>query len=441
MKKIFGIIMSFIIVASLTFMGVGCAGDAVPAGEAVEEVVEEIVEEVETAEAEPTSGKLHVLTKEDIVEVYNPTAGASYQDPTMASPVVSGSSADLELTEAEKEIIRGMNLKIGFEGDQVDDAQRLTEQALRDQCKDLGINLSDIWMASRPDGISQMDDYQNFLGIADQYDAFFTGLTDASISSDILKEIMKTTDVGFTLAVPYDLDWSHENFVGVTDINAYEAGVSSAKVAIKILNGQGTLGIMGYIAGREGAINTCYQRYLGWDEVFADNPDVPVVQTWYEDPADVKGVVSSFMVANPDIKTLLIDWSYPPADSAIQACKELGLVPGEDIYIVSIDYDNVVTIPMASLGNESYVAACIAQDWYIIGENLIKMYAKHILEEGKNVKFVASNPAPVTTPMNVKTIFRIVVPETVTEIPMPPEIEALTDQWSLEDLGIENIWQ
>lgn len=384
---------------------------------------------------------LHVLTKEDIAEIYNPSALPSFKDSTMETAVVSGTSADLELTEAEKEIIRGMHLKIGLEQDHLDDAMKLIQQAFKDQCQDLGIELTDIWMATEQDGGSQMNDYQNFLAIADQYDGFFTCLSDASINSDILKEIMKTTDVGYMLAVPFDQDWTDEHFVGITDINAYEAGVSSAKAAIKIVNGQGTIGTIGYINGQNGSINTCYQRYLGWDKVFAENPDVPVVQAWFDNPADSKAVVATLLAANPDIKTLLVDWSYPPADNAMQACEELGLVPGKDISMVSIDFDNVVTIPMASKGADSYAAACIAQTWYTAGANLVKMYARHILDEGSNVKFVASNPAPVTTPMNVKSNFRIIVPETVTAIPMPKEIESLTDQWTLEDLGIENTWK
>ncbi len=395
----------------------------------------------QATEAANAETGLHVLTKEDVKGIFNPSAVASFQDSTMKSPVMSGSSDDLTLTEEEKGKIRGMKLKIGLEQDHLDDAMKLIQQAFRDQCADLGIELSDIWMATEMDGGSQMNDYQNFLAIADQYDGFFTCLSDASINTDILKKIMQKTNVGFMLAVPFDLDWTDKHFVGITDINAREAGVSSAKAAIKILNGQGKIGTVGYVNGKNGSINTCYQRYIGWDEVFKENPDVPVVQAWYDNPADSKAVVSSLLAANPDIKTLLVDWSYPPGDNALQVAQELGLKPGKDISVVTIDFDNVVTIPMASKGNDSYAAACVAQTWYTAGANLVKMYAKHILQEGKNVKFVASNPAPVTTPMNVKTNFRIIVPETVSAIPMPKEIEALTEQWSLEELGVENIWK
>lgn len=391
----------------------------------------------DTPDAPAASGALHPLTLDDVKEIYNPDAQASFQDETMQQPVVSGGAADLELTEEEKEIIRGMNLKIGLEQDHLDDAMKLIQQAFRDECADLNIELADIWMATDMDGASQMDDYQNFLAIADQYDAFFTCLSDASINSDILKQIMQKTDVGFMLAVPFDLDWSDPNFIGLTDINAYEAGVASAKSAIKILaDSGGSIGTIGYVNGRNGAINTCYQRYLGWDEVFGQNPDVVVHDAWYDNPADSKSVISSLLASNPDIKVLLVDWSYPPADNAMQVCQELGLKAGQDISIVSIDYDNVVTIPMASQGNDSYAAAAAAQTWYTAGANLVKMYARHLLDEGQNVKFVASNPAPMTTPMNVKTIFRVVVPETVDAIPMPPEIEGLTDQWSLEEMGV-----
>jgi|GEM_PF-1995739 len=439
LKRTIAIALVTAMSAAMLMTGCGVKG-AAPAATTQEADTQATTAQTVATASEAKTG-LHVLTQEDITEMYNPEASASFKDATMEKAVVSGSSEDLELTEAEKEIIRGMKLRIGLEQDHLDDAMKLIQQAFRDQCQELGIELSDIWMAADQDGGSQMNDYQNFLAIADQYDGFFTCLSDASINSDILKQIMEKTDVGFMLAVPFDLDWANPNFVGITDINAYEAGVSSAKAAIKILNGQGKIGTIGYVNGQNGSINTCYQRYLGWDEVFKANPDVPVVQAWYDNPSDSKAVVAALLAANPDIKTLLVDWSYPPADNAMQACQELGLVPGKDISLVSIDFDNVVTIPMASKGAESYAAACVAQTWYTAGANLVKMYARHILDEGKNVKFVASNPAPVTTPMNVKTNFRIIVPETVSAIPMPKEIEALSDQWTLEELGVENIWK
>lgn len=381
---------------------------------------------------------LHYLTLEDVLEIYNPDATAAYQDDTMAEAVPSGSVADLALTEEEVEQIKAMNLTICLEQDHLDDAMKLIQQAFKDACAELGITLGSVWMATDMDGASQRSDYQNFLAVTDEYDAFFTCLSDASLNTDILKEIMEEIPVGFMLATPQDMDWFNtENYVGITDINAKEAGIQSAKAAIKILNGTGKLGTIGYENGRVGDINTCYQRYLGWNEVFAENSDVEVVQAWYEDAAASKPVIQSLLSSNPDIKTLLIDWSYPVADYALQVCNEMGLVPGEDIYIVSIDYDNAVTIPMATNGEDSYAAACIAQDWYGAGYNLVYMYARYLLDGGANTKFVAANPAPVCNANNVKTTYGLIIPETVSAIPMVEEVANAENQWTVEELGIK----
>lgn len=385
---------------------------------------------------------LHYLTKEDIAQIYNPEALASYQDDTMAEAVVSGTSEDLKLTEEEVEKIREMGLTICLEQDHLDDAMKLIQQAFHDACDELGITLGSIWMATDQDGASARSDYENFLSVTDEYDAFFTCLSDASLNTDVLKEIMEEIPVGYMLAVPLDMDWANtENFIGVTDINAKEAGIQSAKAALSVIGGEGVIGTVGYENGRTGAINTCYQRYQGWNEVFEGAGDaLSVVQTWYDDPANSKALIQSLLASNPDIEVLLIDWSYPVADYALQVCNEMGLVAGEDIYIVSIDYDNAVTIPMATYGEESYVAACVAQDWYTAGYNLVYMYCRYLLDNGENTKFVAANPAPVTNCYNVKTTYDLIIPETVTAIPMVDEVAKLENQWTLEDLGIENAW-
>lgn len=385
---------------------------------------------------------LHYLTKEDIVQIYNPDALASYQDDTMAEPVVSGTAAELALTDEEIEQIRAMDLTICLQQDHLDDAMKLIQQAFQDACDELGITLGSVWMAADQSGAAARSDYENFLSVTDEYDAFFTCLSDASLNTDILKEIMEEIPVGYMLAVPLDMDWENtENFIGVTDINAKEAGIQSAKAAVAVLEGEGVIGTVGYENGRTGDINTCFQRYEGWNEVFEEAGDsISVVQTWYDDPANSKALIQSMLASNPEIEVLLIDWSYPVADYALQVCNEMGLVAGEDIYIVSIDYDNAVTIPMATYGEDSYVAACVAQDWYKAGYNLVYMYARYLLDNGENTKFVAANPAPVTNCYNVQTTYGLIIPETVEAIPMVDEVAQLENQWTLEDMGIENAW-
>ena len=70
----------------------------------------------------------------------------------------------------------------------------------------------------------------------------------------------------------------------------------------------------------------------------------------------------------------------------------------------------------------------------------MKMYCKNLLAEETGEaypKFVVSSPLPVTVYENLKTNFTYCVPESVTEIPVPAEIDALENQW---DLGVEDIW-
>jgi ABC-type sugar transport system substrate-binding protein len=238
------------------------------------------------------------------------------------------------------------------------------------------------------------------------------------------------------LSVPFGLDWNDPNFIGISDIDAHQAGVYSAKAAVKILNGKGAIGTIGYINGKKGAIQTCAQRYKGWDEVFKENPDVKVVQKWFDDPAQSKSVISSLLSSNPDIKVLLVDWANPPADQAQQVFKERGLKPWKDISLVTIDLDNTVSIPMAMSGpDNNYTGAFITQTWYGAGANLVKLYAKKLLDAQKAPKYVVSPPLPVTTWENLQTHYTKAVPK---DWQIPAEIMNLKNPWPL---GVEDQWK
>lgn len=381
-------------------------------------------------------GGLYKLTQDDILEIYSTQTDARYKDDTMSDGVKPSDLSKIQLTDEEKDKIRAMNLTVAIEQDHLDDAMKLAQQAIKDQCADLNITVKDVWIATAQDGASQMTDYQRIEAIAQNYDCIFTAPSGVANSSEILKKIMKKTKVGYLLSVPFDLDWNDPNFAGISDIDAYQAGVYSAKAAIKILNGQGTLGTIGYINGHTGAIQTCAERYRGWDDVFAQNPDIKVVQEWFDDPAQSKAVTSGLLSANPNVKVLLIDWANPPADQAQQAFKERGLVPWKDISLVTIDMDNTITVPMALDGpNNNYAGAFISQTWYSAGANLVKQYAKHLLYGNDAPKYVVSPPLPVTTYDNMRTHFEKVVPATGFEI--PKQITELQNQWPL---GVEDIW-
>ncbi|GGG16779.1 substrate-binding domain-containing protein [Paenibacillus abyssi] len=379
-----------------------------------------------------SEGGLYKLTQEDVMEIYEEGIQMKYQDIHMDEAVESASLADLELTEEEKEKIRAMDLKIAFEKDGLDDAGKWQLQGAKEIADDLGITIADTWIAADKTGVSQLDDFQRIESFAQNYDAFFTLPVDLAATSEVLKKIMEKTKVGFLASAPFDLDWNHPNFVGVSDADGYMAGVYSAKAAIKIANGQGTIGKIGWVNGQNGSFHTVQKRYEGWDAVFAENPDVKVVERWYDSPVNARQVISSMLASNPDIKVLLIDFANPPADQAQAILKERGLKPWQDIAMVTIDLDNTITVPMATSGpDNNYTAAFVSQTWYEVGKNLIKLYAKHLLYGDEAPKFIASPPLPLTTWNNLKPSFEAAVPSNYN---IPKDITDLTDQW---DLGIE----
>lgn len=384
----------------------------------------------------PTDGKgLYKLTQKDVLDIYEKGIQMQYQDIHMKAPVKSASLADIELTDAEKEKIRAMKLKIAFEKDALDDAGKWQLQGAKEVADDLGIEIKDTWIAADKTGVNQLDDYQRIEAIAQNYDAIFTLPIDLAATSELLKKIMKKTKVGFLASAPFDLNWNDPNFIGVSDADGYMAGVYSAKAAIKIVNGQGKIGKIGWVNGKNGSFHTVQKRYEGWDSVFKKNPDVKVVEKWYDSPVNAKQVISSMLASNPDIKVLLIDFANPPADQAQAILKERGLKPWKDIAMVTIDLDNTITVPMATSGpDNNYTAAFVSQTWYAVGKNLIKLYAKHLLDGDKAPKFIASPPLPMTTWNNLKTNYKAAVPANFV---IPKEITELPDQWPL---GVEDQW-
>lgn len=438
-SRVMALVLVLLMVMALS-IGCGSSQNATSSSSQSDAQKETPKEASKEANKDAAAGKseqgLHKLTQEDITGIFQAETEAVYQDQTMKEGVKSADIKDIQLTEEEKQKIRAMNLKIGFELDHMADAMKWVQQAVQDQCKDLGITLKDSWIATTQNNISQLEDYQRIEAIAQNYDAILTLPTDTTTSSDILKKMMKKTKVAFMLSVPLGLDWNDPNFAGATDIDAYKAGIYSAKAAVKILNGKGTIGTIGYINGKNGGVQTCTQRYKGWDKVFAANPDVKVVQKWFDNPNDSKAVINSLLASNPDIKVLLVDWSNPIADLAQQTFKERGLKAWKDIAMVSIDYDSVISVPMAMNGpDNNYAAAFISQTWYTAGANMVKLYAKRLLNGDKAPKYVVSPPLPVTTWNNLKTHCEKSYPA---GYEIPKEIMSLKDQWPL---GVEDQWK
>lgn len=379
---------------------------------------------------------LHKLTQEDVASIYQTGAAGIYQDKTMKDAVKAAGVKDVTLTEEEKQKIRDMHLNIAIETNHMDDAWKWQSGGLKEVAKDLGITVKDEWMAASTSSTAQLEDFQKIEAVAQNYDALFTLPMDVASSSEILKKIMKKTHIATLCSAPYGIDWNDPNFAGVVDADGYLAGVSSAKAAIKILNGTGKLGVVGFVGGREGSFHTVQERYRGWNDVFKENPNVTIVQKWFDDPSKSGDVVSSMLASNPDIKTVLIDWANPPANQAETVFKQRGLKAWKDISMVAIDLDNTVAVPMAVSGpDNNYTSAFSTQTWYNVGRLWGLMYAKNVLYGDKAPKYVVSPPLPITTWQNLKTNYTKAVPQ---DYPIPNEINKLTGQWPL---GVEDQWK
>jgi ribose transport system substrate-binding protein len=376
------------------------------------------------------------LTQKDVLSIFQPGVVEKYQDKSMKQAYDSASLTDLKLTDQQVQKIKDMHLKIAMEWGEMADANKWESDGVRDAAKELGIQVSQEWVASDTSGLSQVDDYQRILPNAQNYDAIFTLPLDAAATSSVLNQIMQKTKVGFICTAPFNFDWNNPNFMGVSDADGYLAGKYSAEAAVKILGGKGTIAAIGWVNGQNGNFHTVQVRYQGWNDVLKKYPNIKVVKAWYDNPSQANQVISSTMASNPGINLLLVDWANPAADQAQQILKQRGLKAWKNISMVTIDTDNTITVPMAQNGpNNNYTAAYVTQTWYNVGKNMIYLYANNLLKGNQAPKFVASPPLPLTTWNNLKTNYSFAVPA---NWPIPKEIQNLNNQWPL---GVPNEWK
>lgn len=439
-KSGFRLIAVAVIVLFITGMTIGCGStpttDNKPAADSKAAQADTQKEAPKQAAADTKEKGLYKLTQKDVADMYQATAQGIYKDKTMKEAIKAAGPKDIALTEEEKQKVKAMNLKIAVETNHMDDAFKMQLGGLKETCAEYGITVKDVWMAADTSNTAQLEDYQKIEGVAQNYDAIMTLPMDVAASSEILKQIMKKTTVVTLCSAPYGVDWNDPHFGGIVDSDGYLAGVYSAKAAIKILNGTGKLGAVGFVGGREGSFHTVQERYRGWNDVFKENPDVKVVQQWFDDPSKSGEVVSSMLAANPDIKTVLIDWANPPANQAETVFKQRGLKAWKDISMVTIDLDNTVAVPMAISGpDNNYTGAFATQTWYNVGKLWGQIYAKQVATGGKSPKFVVSPPLPLTVWENLKTCYTKAVPK---DYPIPAEVTKMENQWPL---GVDDIWK
>jgi ABC-type sugar transport system substrate-binding protein len=370
-------------------------------------------------------GGFHELTKYDVQEISKDLGTAVYKDKTMSEGITGVTYDQIQLSEADIEKIKAMNLKIAVEFGANGDTYKWMNAGIEEASKKFGITVADTWYATDQKTENQLADYQKFLPVAEKYDALLTLPMDAASQSKVLLDIQKKIPVAYMSTAPYGVDWKDKNFVGVADVDAYKAGQMTAKAAVKLLGETGgSIGQVGFVNGHNGSLLTCLLRYQGWDDIMKDHPKIKVHKAWYSSPDDTTGVTRSLLSKNPDIKVLLVDWSNPAGNQALQVIKEMGLTK-DDIKVIFIDLDDTTAVPIASETN-GMANALVAQPWYNVGRDSVYQYVYHVLYPDKTPGFIASTPMPIATHFNIKSVYQKSVPSSYT---IPKEIKGLTDQW------------
>ncbi len=114
-----------------------------------------------------------------------------------------------------------------------------------------------------------------------------------------------------------------------------EEGRKAAREMVKLLDGQGNIvELVGTIGSAP-----ANDRYLGFREVLQDYPDMHIIASASADFTRAKGkeVMEDLLIVYGSQIDALYAHNDDSAIGAIQAIEEYGLIPGEDIKIVSID--------------------------------------------------------------------------------------------------------
>ncbi|MCM3726551.1 substrate-binding domain-containing protein [Neobacillus cucumis] len=375
--------------------------------------------------ASDSKGGFHELTKDDVQDISKDLGTAVYKDKTMAEGITGVTYDKIQLSDEDIAKIKAMNLKVAVEFGANGDTYKWMNAGIEEAAKKFGITIKDTWYATDQKTENQLADYQKILPVTEKYDALFTLPMDAASQSRVLLQIQKKIPVAYMSTAPYGVDWKDKNFVGVADVDAYKAGQMTAKAAVKLLGKtDGSIGTVGFVNGHNGSLLTCQLRYNGWDNVLKNYPDIKVHKAWYSAPDDTAGVTRSLLSKNPDIKVLLVDWSNPAGNQALQVVKEMGYTK-DDIRVIFIDLDDTTAVPMASEIN-GMANALVAQPWYNVGRDSVYQYVYKLLYPDKTPGFIASTPEPIATHFNIKSVYKKSVPSSYK---IPKDITSLTDQW------------
>ena len=297
-------------------------------------------------------------------------------------------AADLELTEAQKNAVRAMDLgEYYFMGATLDQTEILNKVGMDDVLSELSkAPMPFLGAESISEQIDQINSFAARAGdvafiVAEAFEGVTTGPVFSAMSNAGVPQLHNwTTPVGL---------YETPNYIGLVDADGYGQGAAAAEIIAYALNYEGQVGLI-YFALEQW---TNVMRLQGAQDTFAKYPNIEVVsEEGFTDPAQSYDIALGMLQSNPGIDAIWGTWMMGPATGAAEAITSLGLVG--DVIVAAPDLGGITGASFIA-DKDHPIIGCGAADAIEMGRNSINAALKWLLGEDITHIYTVSRVYPI----------------------------------------------
>ena len=297
-------------------------------------------------------------------------------------------ATDLELTEAQKNAVRAMDLgEYYFMGATLDQTEILNKVGMDDVLSELSkAPMPFLGAESISEQIDQINSFAARAGdvafvVAEAFEGVTTGPVFSAMSNAGVPQLHNwTTPVGL---------YETPNYIGLVDADGYGQGAAAAEIIAYALNYEGQVGLI-YFALEQW---TNVMRLQGAQDTFAKYPNIEVVsEEGFTDPAQSYDIALGMLQSNPGIDAIWGTWMMGPATGAAEAITSLGLVG--DVIVAAPDLGGITGASFIA-DKDHPIIGCGAADAIEMGRNSINAALKWLLGEDLTHIYTVSRVYPI----------------------------------------------
>lgn len=347
---------------------------------------------------EPTEKELELAKKDDISDVILST-GPNGEPAFPAS--------EIKITEEQKEKIKAGNFSASIAMSAMNNDWSLQQVAgMKDTFKSLGIKVASVTDAKFKDSeqIAQIESIS-----AQNPDVIVAAAVNTQTTATTFK---KVADKGIKLVFidqPVSNMTAGKDYVSVISADNFGNGMIAADELAKALKGKGTVGAI-YFAPDFFVTNQRYQGFV--TRLQAKYPDIKLITAQgFNDQNETQSIGGALLTKYPDLNSMWVAWSDPPAMGVVAAARVAGKKP-ENFKIVTEDLN---TAPALDIAQNSFIKGLGAQRPYDQGVAEAQMAALSLI--GAKTEPYVAVPALAVNRENLaesyKTIFHKSAPDNI----------------------------